>query len=300
MNTSLLFIATVLIWGTTWIAIALQVGAMPVMVSIFYRFALAGLVMLAGLALLGRLARPAHWRFVALQALCLFSFNFVGLYKAAGLIPSGLVSVVFSLASIFNAVNARIFFGERITLRVVGAGAIGASGLVLLFWHDLFTTLDGNSLRGIAWAGFGTMMFSLGNMASRRNSALGTSPVTANAWGMGMGAVVLLILILATGQPVVLPEGMTSWAALIYLAVIGSVAGFTTYLLLVQKIGSARAGYATVVFPMVALLISTLFEGYQWTWTAAAGLCLIVFGNIVMFARRPNGSSRHPARQKPR
>ncbi|AFK56544.1 hypothetical protein TMO_b0536 (plasmid) [Tistrella mobilis KA081020-065] len=115
-----------------------------------------------------------------------------------------------------------------------------------------------------------------------------------------MGAVVLLILILATGQPVVLPEGMTSWAALIYLAVIGSVAGFTTYLLLVQKIGSARAGYATVVFPMVALLISTLFEGYQWTWTAAAGLCLIVFGNIVMFARRPNGSSSHPARQKPR
>lgn len=185
MNTSLLFVATVLIWGTTWIAIALQIGAVPVMVSIFYRFALAG--------------------------------------------------------------------------------------LVLLFWHDLFTTLDGNSLRGIAWAGFGTLMFSFGNMASRRNTALGTSPVTANAWGMGMGAAVLLTLILATGQPVVLPDGITYWAALAYLAVIGPVTGFTTYLLLVQKIGSARAGYAMAVFPMVALLISTLFEGYQWTWTAAAG-----------------------------
>ncbi len=286
MNTVALFLATVLIWGTTWIAIAFQVGPVPVIVSIFYRFALAGLVMLAGLLLLGRLRFPAQWRFVLVQALCLFCFNFIGLYNAATLIPSGLVSVVFSLASIFNAVNARIFFGERITLRVLAAGLIGATGLVLLFWHDLFTGTGAASLRGIGWAAFGTMMFSFGNMASRRNTALGVPPVTANAWGMGIGAIALLGLILVTGQQIVPPDGARYWGALIYLAVIGSVVGFTTYLLLVQRIGSAKAGYATVVFPIVALVLSTLFEGFEWTPTAFAGVALALLGNVIMFARR--------------
>lgn len=286
MNNFILFAATVLIWGTTWIAIALQVGEVPVVVSIFYRFALAALLMLAGLAVAGRLRRPARWRFVVLQAFCLFCFNFIGLYNAATLIPSGLVSVVFSLASIFNAVNARIFFGDRITLRVLAAGTIGVAGLVLLFWQDLFTTLDARSLRGIAWAGFGTLMFSFGNMASRRNSALGISPVTANAWGMGIGAIALLALIFLTGEPMVAPQGVSYWAALIYLALIGSVVGFTTYLMLVKRLGSAKAGYATVVFPVIALGISTFFEGFHWTPTAISGVCLTIIGNMVMFARR--------------
>lgn len=286
MNTVFLFVSTVLIWGTTWIAIALQVGYAPVVVSIFYRFALAGIVMILGLAVMGRLKRPAHWRFVIVQALCLFCFNFVGLYNATALIPSGLVSVVFSLASIFNAVNARIFFGERIAPRVIAAGMVGAMGLALLFWNDLVVAFDANTLRGIVWAAFGTMLFSLGNMASRKNNMLGVSPVTANAWGMGIGAIALFALIVATRMPVVVPGGGVYWGAMIYLSVIGSVVGFTTYLLLVQKAGSARAGYATVVFPLVALLISTFVEGFEWTLSAGVGVCFIIAGNILMFTRR--------------
>lgn len=286
MNTLTLFVSTVLIWGTTWIAIAWQVGDVPIIVSIFYRFALAGGVMVLGLAALGRLHRPAQWRFVVVQALCLFSFNFVGFYQATLLMPSGLVSVVFSLASIFNAVNARVFFGERIAARVIGAGCVGALGLGLLFWNDVVAAADRDTVLGIAWAAFGTMMFSFGNMASRKNGALGVSPVTANAWGMGIGAAVLLVLALVSGQPIILPNDIRYLSALVYLAVIGSVVGFTTYLLLVQKIGSAKAGYATVVFPLVALVLSTVFEGFVWSWTAGAGVVLILCGNVLMFARR--------------
>lgn len=293
MSTLLLFAATVLIWGTTWIAIAAQVGSVPLIESIFLRFALAGAVMLAGLALMGRLSRPRAWRFVVIQALCLFSFNFIGLYHAAALIPSGLVSVVFSLASIFNAVNARIFYGERITPRTVLAGGIGVLGLVLLFRGELTGTADWQTLRGIGWAAFGTMMFSLGNMASRRNSELGVPPVTANAWGMGIGALILLVLIWLTGEPQVWPQGARYWMALVYLALIGSVAGFTTYLLLVARLGAARAGYATVIFPVVALLISTFFEGFEWSAGAFAGLALTLLGNIVIFSRSP--ARRGPA-----
>ncbi|MTH36176.1 EamA family transporter [Paracoccus limosus] len=283
-----LFLATVLIWGTTWIGIAVQVESAPVLVAVFHRFLLAAALMLPGLALMGRLQRPKAWRFVLVQALCLFSLNFVCLYNAALLIPSGLVSVIFALASVFNAVNARIFFGDRINPRTLLAAALGVTGLVLLFWDRLVVSFDAPSLQGIGWAALGTMCFSLGNMASRRNGQLGVTPVTANAWGMPMGAALLAGLILIQGQGFALPRQPDYWLATAYLAAIGSVAGFTCYLLLVSRQGSARAGYATVVFPVVALTLSSLYEGYVWTPPAVAGLAITGLGNLVMFApRRP-------------
>ena len=286
MLNAALFSAIVLFWGTTWIAIAFQIGPVPIVVSVFYRFALAAVLMLAGLMLLRRLRWPSRWGFVVVQALCLFSFNFIAFYKATALIPSGLVSVIFSLASMFNAVNARLFYGETVSARTFIAGLIGLSGLVLLFWRDLVVSFDLQTLTGMLWATFGTLLFSWGNMASRRNSADGVSPVTANAWGMGIGAFVLLLIILLTGTPMVAPEGARYWSALVYLAVVGSIAAFTTYLMLMARIGAVRAGYATVLFPVVALMISTLFEGYSWHWTAIVGILLTMLGNLVMFVRR--------------
>jgi drug/metabolite transporter (DMT)-like permease len=133
-------------------------------------------------------------------------------------------------------------------------------------------------------AALGTLFFSLGNMVSRRNSAAGISPVTANAWGMGYGALFLLVLIGITGTPIVAPPDARYIGAMLYLAVFGSVVGFTTYLMAVSRIGSAKAAYMTVLFPVVALTLSTLFEGYQWTPSAMVGLALTLLGNLVMFA----------------
>ena len=165
------------------------------------------------------------------------------------------------------------------------AGVLGVCGLVLLFWESLAVSFDPGTLRGVGWALLGTMIFSWGNMASRRNSASGTTPIIANAWGMGIGAGVLLLLALATRQQLVVPTDQTYLAALLYLAVFASVIGFTTYLILVSQIGSAQAGYATVTFPVVALLTSTFFEGYEWTITAFTGVALTLLGNVVMFGR---------------
>lgn len=285
MNSAVLFIVTVVIWGTSWIAVAMQIGPVPVGVSVLYRIGLAAFLLILLLAATRRLVLPTQWRFVILQAICLFSLNFVALYNAAALIPSGLLSVVFSLASIFNALNARVFFGEKITRRVVLAGLMGVSGLVLVFWDSLATSFDPDTMRGVGWALLGSMIFSWGNMASRRNSAIGTTPIIANAWGMGIGAGILLLLALATRQPLVVPTDATYLAALLYLAVFASVIGFTTYLMLVSQIGSAQAGYATVVFPVVALVVSTVFEGYTWSATAVIGVALALLGNAVMFGR---------------
>jgi drug/metabolite transporter (DMT)-like permease len=141
------------------------------------------------------------------------------------------------------------------------------------------------TLKGIGLAALGTLFFSLGNMASRRNSAAGISPLTANAWGMTYGTIVLLVLIAVTQTPIVAPSGITYLAALLYLSAIGSVIGFTTYLMLVSRIGSSRAAYATVLFPIVALSLSTVFEGYHWTGLGLIGLALTLLGNVIIFAR---------------
>lgn len=291
----ILFGATVLIWGTSWIAIAWQIGPVDVIVSIFYRFALASFLFLFGLILMGRLQWPAQWHFVILQALCLFSFNFICFYNATTLIPSGLVSVIFSLATIFNAVNARIFFGENIRSRTVYAGTIGATGLVLLFWRDLTVSFEENVIRGIAWATLGTLLFSLGNMMSRKNSLCGVTPVTANAWGMGIGALVLLGVASLSGATFEIPNSSRYLWALMYLAIIGSVVGFSTYLLMVVRLGSDRAAYATVLFPVIALLMSTVFEGYVWHATAITGVALTILGNLVMFLSWPRKRSTKTA-----
>jgi drug/metabolite transporter (DMT)-like permease len=294
MANAALFIATVLIWGSTWIAIALQIGPVPVLVSVFYRFGTAAAILLVALVLLRRLRLPA-WRdqpFILAQAACLFSLNFLCFYAAEGFIPSGLVSVIFSLATILNALNARLFFGDPITPRALAAGALGVAGLMLLFLPDIAGGLGAGTAKGIGLAVLGTLFFSLGNMVSRRNSKAGVSPVIANGWGMAYAAIALLGLIGLTGTPMIAPPDSTYVVAMLYLAVVGSVVGFTTYLLLVARIGSARAAYATVLFPIVALLISTVAEGYQWHWTGFVGLALTLAGNLVMFARLPASWAR--------
>lgn len=285
MNISL-FLATVLIWGTTWIAIAFQLGPVPVLVSVFHRFALAAVLMLPVLMLLGRLTPVSlrQHRFILLQGICLFSFNFICFYNATRFIPSGLVSVIFSLATIYNAVNARLIFGDRVKPRALLATALGAAGLICLFAPELTShEVSAEALKGIGLAALGTLFFSLGNMVSRRNSAAGIPPLTANAWGMGYGALILLAIIAATGTPMMAPEGGRYLWALIYLSVIGSIIGFTTYLMLVQRIGTGRAAYATVCFPVIALMASALWEGFIWTPLAVAGLALTLAGNAVMF-----------------
>ena len=283
----MLFTSTVMIWGTTWIAIAWQIGSVDIVLSIFYRFALAGFVFLLGLLLLGRLMLPTRWRFVVLQALCLFSFNFICFYQATSLMHSGLVSIIFSLATIFNAINARIFFRDKIRPQTIRAGLIGATGLVLLFWRDLTINFDTDVFQGVGWATTGTLLFSTGNMMSRKNSMHGVNPLTANSWGMCVGALVLVSIAGFTRANFSLPNSPTYIWALIYLAIIGSVVGFSTYLMMVAQIGSDRAAYTTILFPVVALIMSTLFEGYEWHTTAFLGIALTIIGNLVMFARFP-------------
>lgn len=282
---ALLYVITVLIWGSTWLAIHYQLGEVPVNVSVFYRFALAALLLLPFMWLnkkLEKMNRSDHG-FMWLQGTCLFSLNFICFYNATQYISSGLVAVIFSLATLYNAVNNRLFWKEKIPLKVVIAGLIGSLGLVLLFLPEFQSKgLSTDTFKGLGLAALGTYFFSLGNMISKRNSLKGLKPLMTNAYAMTYGAILLAIILLVTAQPLVIDTRVEYIGALLYLSIFGSIIGFTTYLTLVANLGPNKAAYATVMFPVIALILSGLFEDYQWQPGGFIGLLLTMLGNIII------------------
>jgi len=297
-----LYLLTVLVWGSTWIAIKLQLGVVAIPVSIFYRFALAALLMLAGLAALRRLQRlDRRGHLLCLgQGVCLFCLNFLCFYSATQWISSGLVSVVFSAATIWNALNARLWFGTPIAPRIMVGGVFGLCGLALLFWPELAgQQASHETLLGLGLALLGTLCFSTGNMLSSAQQRAGIGPLTGNAYSMLYGSLVLLAGCLLSGQPFAFDPAPAYVGALLYLVFIGSIVGFTAYLTLVGRLGPSRAAYCTVLFPVVALAISTVAEGYRWTLPAVAGLALVMLGNVLVFARRGAGRAPAPAGATP-
>jgi drug/metabolite transporter (DMT)-like permease len=287
--TPVLYALTVAIWGSTWIALKLQLGPVPIPWSIAWRFGLAALVLFAWLAARGRLRlpRPGARLLVAAQGLCLFSLNFICFLNASRWVASGLIAVVFSTATLWNALGARLVFKRALTPAIVGGGALGLAGLLLMFWPELARHgASADTWRGLAFAFAGTLCFSCGNLLSARLQALGETPALTNAWGMLVGTAILVAGCAVFGIAPAFEPSARYVGALLYLAVPGSVIGFTAYLSLVGRLGPERAAYCTVLFPLVALAISSVVEDYRWTGPALAGLVLVMAGNVLVFRRR--------------
>ena len=285
---ALLYGLVVVIWGTTWIAIFLQQGPVAAPVSIFWRFAVASAAMMLVLLALGRLRKLAlrDHLFCMVQGCCVFCFNFWCFYTAAKFINTGLESVIFSMAVLYNAINSFIFFGQRPPARFWAAAILGLLGIITLFWDDLLASgWSHELLLGIGLSALGTYGFSLGNMISLRHQRNGLETMTTNAWAMTYGTLVIGAIALVRGDSFVPEWTMSYIGALLYLAIFGSVIAFGAYFTLVGRIGAGKAAYSTLLFPLVALSISTVYEGYVWHMNAVAGLLLILTGNLVMFTR---------------
>lgn len=285
---ALLYGLVVVIWGTTWIAIYLQQGPVAAPVSIFWRFAVATTAIMLVLACLGRLRKISlrDHLFCFVQGCCVFCFNFWCFYTAAGYINTGLESVIFSMAVLYNALNSFLFFGQRPPSRFYLAAALGLLGIITLFWSDLIASgWSPGLLAGIALSALGTYGFSLGNMISLRHQRNGLETMTTNAWAMLYGTLVMGAIALIRGDSFTPLWTVSYMGALLYLALFGSVIAFGAYFTLVGRIGAGKAAYSTLLFPLVALSFSTLYEGYVWHANAIVGLLLILTGNLVMFAK---------------
>lgn len=288
MNTTFLYIYTVLVWGSTWIAIKYQLGDISPLVSIAHRSGLSALIMLAvmlparGLTRLG----PGDHLFVFAQGLSMFSVNYLFIYAAAGELTSGLIAVVFSTMVILNIVNGALFMRVPISAAVVIGAVLGLLGMACVFLPEL-RALDFSpaALRALLLCALGTLCASLGNIIAVRNHRRQLPVLTCNVWGMFYGSITLYAVALLRGERIALAWTPDYLGSLVYLSLFGSVLAFWAYVTLIGRIGPDRASYTTLLFPIVALVISTVLEGYQWTVWALVGLCLVLSGNWIAMRR---------------
>ncbi|MCE4941811.1 EamA family transporter [Streptomyces albulus] len=282
---AVLYVVTVLIWGSTWLAIKGQLGDVHPTASIAYRFALAAVILLAWARLRGlpmRYPLRVHGQFVLMGGL-MFSTNFVCFYFAEQYLTTGLVSIVFAMSLLVNMVFARVFFRRSITAKMLVGGAIGLLGIVTVFWPEFqHFGLSSGSGQGIALSVVGTLVFCLGNVVSGKTQAAGVPVVQGTGYAMAYGALLMAPFAAFYGHGALFQPTMKYTGSLLYLAVFGSVVGFGAYLTLLGRIGGERAAYAMVLFPIVALLLSTVFEEFTWTGRDLAGVALILLGNAVM------------------
>ena len=291
MSANILFLygSTVIIWGTTWLAIKFQLGSVDPMVSVLYRFIAAAVILLVYCKLRGlnmRFRLKDHI-FMALQGLVLFSVNYWLIYLAEVHVTSGLVAVIFSSIVFMNMVNGAVLLGSPIRSNVVLGGGIGVLGIVLVFWPQLVSlSLSDKTALGLLLTVVSTFMASLGNIISARHQKYNLPVIQTNAYGMAYGAVIIGVIAIFLGKPFNFEISFQYISSLFYLSLFGTVIAFGCYLKLIGEIGADRAAYATMLFPIVALGISTVYEGYQWAAHNVIGMAIVLIGNWLVLNKK--------------
>ncbi|MEO0574217.1 MAG: DMT family transporter [Pseudomonadota bacterium] len=284
MPTAVIYALTVLIWGSTWIMIKYQLGVVPQEVSLVYRFSIAAVALaMFALAQRRRIKIPLkQLPSVALQGVFMFSANYYFVYHGTAFIASGLVAVLFTSLVIMNALNERLFFGTRIAATTIIAGSLSLVGVAMMFWPEISAlSMSDDAVKGFALVLIGAYMASLGNMAALVNTRRALPVVAVNMTGMAFGAACSAVFALATAKPFVMDWQFDYIASLLFLAIPGTALAFGLYLKLMERIGATKSAYTTVMLPVVALLISTVFEDYQWSALAVLGLVIALTGNAM-------------------
>ena len=281
-----LYVAVVFGWSTSWYPLSLQLGVVAPEVSIVWRFMASSLMMLAISALFRirlRYGVSEHLRFLCL-GMALFSTNFALFYNSSLYLASGLLAVILSMSSLINVVLVAAINRRPPPLLQVVAAIVGLVGLGLIFAPE-FKTLP---TAGIA-VGYGvlaTCSFCIGNLLSSDSQRRGVPVLASTSWGMVYGMAFMAVIATVRGHPFIIDTSPSYLISLAWLILISSVMTFACYLSLIGRIGPGRAAYATVVFPVFALLISARYEGYEWTLAALAGLGLVILGNLIMIRAR--------------
>ena len=282
-----------LIWGSTWIVIAGQLGTVPPTWSVTYRFLIGGVAMLV----YGAVTRQPLWLdargmgFAALIGLTQFVLNFNFVYRAELHITSGLAAVIFALLLVPNAVLARLFLGQRMGRQLVLGSAVAMSGVALLFLHEIRRDPSSTSevLLGVGITLLAVLSASAANILQATRTARDYPMVALLAWAMLLGAATDGSFAFATVGAPVFDWRWSYVAGVLYLGIVASALAFPLYFGVIRIIGPAKAAYSSVIIPVLAMLLSTIFEGYRWSLLAGAGALLAGFGLVIALrARRPN------------
>jgi drug/metabolite transporter (DMT)-like permease len=286
----LLYLTVVLVWGSTWYAIRIQVSYLPAELSVFYRALLASLI-------LGSFCKLKGWNlrfkakdhvFLCLMGLSMFSMHFLFVYEAVHYVASGVVAVLTSSASFLNIFHNFIFFKIRPRPSTLLASFMGITGVVLFFLEDCTAlAYQSQAGKGIVLGAIGGLIFSFGGVIVKRNTNAHIPIIPAMAWGLVYASLALLVYLIFTATPLSFPSALPYWLSLLYLVLFGSVLAFFCYFELIKAKGPEMAGYVGVVAPLVALFISHFFEGYRLSIQHLGGLVLVLGGNILMLKTKP-------------
>ena len=282
-----LYVTVVLLWGISWLPLRLQLGVVSPEVSAMWRFLLGGLIVFGWvIATKNKLAFSwaDHARFMILGA-TMFSFNFVLAYYAGYHLNGGLLAVLFSLTAVVNPLYAAVLGRGGLNLRVVCGALIGIIGVALLFGPKLMTAdAQPGTLTGVVLMLLSVFVFCTGNMFSAAFQSKGLPVLSANAWSMLYGTAFIAIFAALNDQPFIVEWTAQYLLSILWLAIAGTAIGFFAYVTLIGRIGTGRTGYVTVLMPLVALVLSTLFEGYSWTVYAFLGVALVLAGNAIVLS----------------
>ena len=283
-RSALLFLIPTLIWGSTWYAIKFQVGTIDPLVSVSFRFLLAGALLLlyskfAGLNLRFNLRQHG---LMATLGLFLFGINYWMVYEAEMILTSGLVAILFSLIIFGNIfLNALILKGPIRKEVLIGA-VLGIAGTALMFMDDLINfSFNNSNILAFVFCIAGVLFASTGNITSAYNQKQKLPVIQTNAFAMSYGGIMMMILVLILQKKIAFDTSASYMISLAYLAVFGSIVAFSTYLKLLGEIGPDRSAYVALITPVIALVISTIFENYHWEIAGIAGVVLLVSGNVI-------------------
>ena len=283
------FLLVGLIWGSTWWVITGQIGDVSESWSVAWRFTLATPAMFVVALLMGRslrLGRAGHWLalFIGLSQFC-GNFNFV--YRAELHLTSGIVAVMFGMLIVPNALLGWALLGQKVTRRFLAGSAVAIVGIALLLVHEArLARLDGDIALGIAFTVGGILAASIANVVQANETGRALPMVSLLAWSMLYGTGFNYALAWWSDGPPVFPTDGAYWAGLAWLAIAGSVVTFPLYYTIVRRIGPGRAAYNGVLVILVAMLISTFVEGYEWSGLAASGALLTLAGMLLALRAR--------------
>jgi len=293
MNNLVLFIATLFCWSPTWYLIKFQLGYVDPLVSVFYRFLAASLIIFVYLIIKRKSLKFSlnqHIWFLFFGT-CLYSINYVFFYTSNTYLVSAFPAIVFSTVVIMNIIGEWFYFKKKPTIKTLIGAAIGMVGIIIIFNKEIFNfSLSNGKHIGLFLALLGTFCASTGNMVHQRNLNNNFPLIQTIAFAMLYGSLITLLITQFNNTELLFEFTFKYIASLAYLSVFGSIFAFIFYLKLLEKVGPGRAGYVGVVMPVIALLISTIFENLEWQIDLIIGLPVLLIGAILVINQKIKSS----------
>lgn len=284
MSTISLFMLCSLVWGSTWFAITLQQGAVDSLWSVCYRFFLAAVVLSVFCCFRGgfpRFTLAQHIR-MFIQGVCLCGISYWLVYESELHISSGLTAILCTSILYFNIIIARLWLLNPIKTKIIIGALIGSLGVALVVLPEISpAVMATGTSKGIILALGGSLFMSFGCVACERNERDGLPMLPVVSLNMLYGSAIVAVIALNLGIMPTFEFTRQYIGSLLYLVMFGSIAALTSYVALIRRIGADRAAFVEIVYPVIALGLSTILEGFQWSIMALFGILLIAAGNWV-------------------